>query len=410
MKRSTSRLAGDRASPTGARRRRPPGSPSRARRWRRRRDAGASERPRAGRASGRERRPANQPHEREPRRRRRRRARWTSRSANSPTTIENGAVVVGRELDHADHQCDADRVVEARLALEDRPGAPPISCPPRTENMTAGSVGASAAPISPATVHEGRARRGPRPRAARRCRTCRAPRGRRSARATRGTVQARSASRPRTGSRSARASRSAATSWMDRIPASRSERSEAAAARTRSAPAVGIARRPAIARTASASTRAPETTRISLPNSTRSSMRRSCTSARRVRRRPPEAAYTFLTPVSPRTHAPYGYFARMRLALLTACRARLAVPGGGLRPRPAGSLSVEDARGTVVLKGKGIVIGRLERGEVEIVDLTPLDQWSPRVNGVPRGRTVVDARQEHQLLHSRRPLPDHGAR
>ena len=55
---------------------------------------------------------------------------------------------------------------------------------------------------------------------------------------------------------------------------------------------------------------------------------------------------------------------------------------------PAGSLSIEDGRGTVTLKGKGIVIGRLERGEVQIVDLSPLDQWSPRVNGVPRGKTV----------------------
>ncbi len=54
---------------------------------------------------------------------------------------------------------------------------------------------------------------------------------------------------------------------------------------------------------------------------------------------------------------------------------------------PARSRS-RTAAGTVVLKGKGIVIGRLERGEVEIVDLSPFDQWSPRVNGVPRGRTV----------------------
>ena len=78
----------------------------------------------------------------------------------------------------------------------------------------------------------------------------------------------------------------------------------------------------------------------------------------------------------------------MRLALLTAVVLALAVPAGWAASAPAGSLSVEDARGTVVLKGKGIVIGRLERGEVEIVDLSPLDQWSPRINGVPRGRTV----------------------
>jgi hypothetical protein len=78
----------------------------------------------------------------------------------------------------------------------------------------------------------------------------------------------------------------------------------------------------------------------------------------------------------------------MRLALLSALVLAFAVPAGWAASAPAGSLSVEDARGTVVLKGKGIVIGRLERGEVEIVDLSPLDQWSPRVNGVPRGRTV----------------------
>ena len=77
----------------------------------------------------------------------------------------------------------------------------------------------------------------------------------------------------------------------------------------------------------------------------------------------------------------------MRLALLTAVVLVLAVPVGWAASIPAGSLSVEDALGTVVLKGKGIVIGRLERGEVEIVDLS-VDQWSPRVNGVPRGRTV----------------------
>ncbi len=42
----------------------------------------------------------------------------------------------------------------------------------------------------------------------------------------------------------------------------------------------------------------------------------------------------------------------------------------------------------MTLKGKGIVIGRLDQGEIRIVDLSPLDQWSPRVNGVPRGRNV----------------------
>jgi hypothetical protein len=76
----------------------------------------------------------------------------------------------------------------------------------------------------------------------------------------------------------------------------------------------------------------------------------------------------------------------MRVALASFAMLVFAVPlGWAATP---GSLSVEDGRGTVVVRGKGIVIGRLERGEVQIVDLSPLDQWSPRINGVPRGRTV----------------------
>jgi hypothetical protein len=78
----------------------------------------------------------------------------------------------------------------------------------------------------------------------------------------------------------------------------------------------------------------------------------------------------------------------MRLALVIVLALALAVPAAWAVARPVGSLSIEDGRGTVVLRGKGIVIGKLERGEVQIVDLTPLDRWSPRLNGVPRGRTV----------------------
>lgn len=78
----------------------------------------------------------------------------------------------------------------------------------------------------------------------------------------------------------------------------------------------------------------------------------------------------------------------MRVALCLLALLAFAAPAAWSATTPAGSLSIEDGRGTVVLKGKGIVIGRLERGEVQIVDLTPLDQWSPRVNGVPRGKTV----------------------
>jgi hypothetical protein len=78
----------------------------------------------------------------------------------------------------------------------------------------------------------------------------------------------------------------------------------------------------------------------------------------------------------------------MRLVLLSLLALVVAVPPGFGAAAPTGTLSIEDGRGTVVLQGKGIVIGRIERGEVGIVDLSPLDQWSPRLNGVPRGRTV----------------------
>ena len=79
----------------------------------------------------------------------------------------------------------------------------------------------------------------------------------------------------------------------------------------------------------------------------------------------------------------------MRLALVIVAMLAVAVPAArSAAPPPAGTLSIEDARGMVTIRGSGIVIGRFERGEIEVTDLTPLDQWSPRVNGVPRGRTV----------------------
>ena len=78
----------------------------------------------------------------------------------------------------------------------------------------------------------------------------------------------------------------------------------------------------------------------------------------------------------------------MRLLPIILAVLAVAVPAGFAAAEPAGSLSIEDGRGSVVLKGKGIVIGRLERGELQIIDLSPNDQWSPRLNGVPRGRSV----------------------
>jgi hypothetical protein len=82
----------------------------------------------------------------------------------------------------------------------------------------------------------------------------------------------------------------------------------------------------------------------------------------------------------------------MRLALVILVVLALAGPAARAAtptsPPTAETFSVEDARGVVTIRGTGIVIGRLDKGEIQVVDLTPLDQWSPRVNGVPRGRTV----------------------
>jgi hypothetical protein len=78
----------------------------------------------------------------------------------------------------------------------------------------------------------------------------------------------------------------------------------------------------------------------------------------------------------------------MRAVLLSAFVLAISVPVGWAASTPAGTLSIESGRGTAVLTGKGIVIGRLDKGDLKIVDLSPTDQWSPRVNGVPRGKTV----------------------
>jgi hypothetical protein len=79
----------------------------------------------------------------------------------------------------------------------------------------------------------------------------------------------------------------------------------------------------------------------------------------------------------------------MRLALVIVAVLAVVPLASGVAATPAAeTLSIEDARGVVTIRGNGIVIGRLEKGEIQIVDVTPFDQWSPRVNGVPRGKTA----------------------
>lgn len=78
----------------------------------------------------------------------------------------------------------------------------------------------------------------------------------------------------------------------------------------------------------------------------------------------------------------------MRLAATTLLALALSGTAATAADAPGGSLAVEHGRGIVQIKGKGALVGVIEKGTLKIVDQSPSDQWSPRVNGVPRGKTV----------------------
>jgi hypothetical protein len=79
----------------------------------------------------------------------------------------------------------------------------------------------------------------------------------------------------------------------------------------------------------------------------------------------------------------------MRLAaLILLALVATAATATGAPKAPGGSLAIVDGRGSVQITGKGALIGHIEKGTLEIIDLTADDQWSPRVNNVPRGRRV----------------------
>ena len=79
----------------------------------------------------------------------------------------------------------------------------------------------------------------------------------------------------------------------------------------------------------------------------------------------------------------------MRLAaLITLALALFASVATAAAVAPSSSFEVTGGRGTVQISGRGVLVGRLGKGSLEILDLNPNDQWSPRVNGIPRGKTV----------------------
>lgn len=73
---------------------------------------------------------------------------------------------------------------------------------------------------------------------------------------------------------------------------------------------------------------------------------------------------------------------------LSAGAATGASVATGAAPAPSGSLVITGGRGLVQITGKGVLVGRVDKGSLRIIDLTPNDEWSPYVNGVPRGKEV----------------------
>ena len=53
-----------------------------------------------------------------------------------------------------------------------------------------------------------------------------------------------------------------------------------------------------------------------------------------------------------------------------------------------------------------MLVGRIEKGSLEIIDLSAGDQWSPRVNGIPRGKPVSGcAARTSRFYVPGRPVP-----
>ena len=77
----------------------------------------------------------------------------------------------------------------------------------------------------------------------------------------------------------------------------------------------------------------------------------------------------------------------MRLAALTLLVFGLCATSA-VASAKSSSLLIENGRGTIAIEGKRVLVGRIEKGSLEIIDLTPNDQWSPYVNGVPRGKVT----------------------
>ena len=183
---------------------------------------------------------------------------------NSRTTIQALPPGCVGELDHPDHQRDPDRVVRARLALEDRPrAAADLAVAEHREHhrrvgrRDGGAEQAGGGPVEPDHVvrDERRARRG-------RERADDAEQADRDG-ASRGSAASRSRGRRRRGSRSAR--RVATRITVSFETTSRGKMSDATAAATRNGAAAGTEMRSLSLLAKSAATRPAATSRIPPP-------------------------------------------------------------------------------------------------------------------------------------------------
>jgi hypothetical protein len=78
----------------------------------------------------------------------------------------------------------------------------------------------------------------------------------------------------------------------------------------------------------------------------------------------------------------------MRTAALSILLAlALAAPAVVLAAdrKASGTLSVEQANGSIKITARGGVLGRVSSGTIQFFDLTPDDRWFPVVNGIGRG-------------------------
>jgi len=67
-----------------------------------------------------------------------------------------------------------------------------------------------------------------------------------------------------------------------------------------------------------------------------------------------------------------------KAAVLILLLGAVAVPAAALAAAAEWSpLSISDGRGKVTLRGRGTVVGRIDRGTITVTDLTPLDTSEP---------------------------------